>query len=83
VPRGELVTLGDIENIYKKRKHDKASRLETVRVCKTTFNLIFYLHCYKFRKDKRVGRNGDTKTEGKILMPAKPTRKRRRLKPSA
>ncbi|CAB3380985.1 Hypothetical predicted protein [Cloeon dipterum] len=31
VPKGELVTLGDIENIYKKRKHDKAARLETVR----------------------------------------------------
>lgn len=30
--RGELVTLGDIENIYKKRKHDKEARLETVRV---------------------------------------------------
>ncbi|XP_059490536.1 protein SDA1 homolog [Neocloeon triangulifer] len=31
VPKGELVTLGDIENIHKKRKHDKAARLETVR----------------------------------------------------
>ena len=30
--RNELVTLGDIENIYKKRKHDKEARLETVRV---------------------------------------------------
>lgn len=28
---GELVKLGDIENIYKKRKHDKAARQEAVR----------------------------------------------------
>lgn len=28
--RGELISLGDIENIHKKRKHDKESRLETV-----------------------------------------------------
>ena len=30
--RGELISLGDIENIHKKRKHDKESRLETVMV---------------------------------------------------
>ena len=30
--RGELISLGDIENIHKKRKHDKESRLETVIV---------------------------------------------------
>lgn len=29
--KGELVLLGDIENIYKKRKHDKQQRIETVR----------------------------------------------------
>ncbi|KAL1457512.1 hypothetical protein WDU94_007733 [Cyamophila willieti] len=28
--KGELVDLGDIENIYKKKKHDKATRLESV-----------------------------------------------------
>jgi len=28
--RGELISVGDIENIHKKRKHDKESRLETV-----------------------------------------------------
>lgn len=30
-PAEELVSLADIENIHKKRKHDKASRLETVK----------------------------------------------------
>lgn len=29
---GELVKLGDIENIYKKRKHDKAARQKSVKV---------------------------------------------------
>lgn len=29
---GELVKLSDIENIHKKRKHDKAARLESVKV---------------------------------------------------
>ncbi|XP_049827826.1 protein SDA1 homolog [Schistocerca gregaria] len=29
--KGELVSLGDIENIYKKRRHDKQARLETVK----------------------------------------------------
>nr|XP_050853172.1 protein SDA1 homolog [Vespula vulgaris] len=29
--RGELVKLGDIENIHKKRRHDKEARLETVK----------------------------------------------------
>lgn len=31
IERGELVKLGDIENIFKKRAHDKASRLLTVQ----------------------------------------------------
>lgn len=31
---GELVKLSDIENIYKKRKHDKAARQKSVKVCK-------------------------------------------------
>lgn len=30
---GELVKLSDIENIYKKRKHDKATRQKSVKVC--------------------------------------------------
>lgn len=37
--RGELVKLGDIENIYKKRKHDKQARMDTVKVR----NLHFFL----------------------------------------
>lgn len=30
--RGELVRLKDIENIYKKRKHDKQTRIDSVKV---------------------------------------------------
>lgn len=30
-PKGELVLLGDIENIYKKRKHDKQQRINSVK----------------------------------------------------
>lgn len=30
-PKGELVSLGDIENIYKKRKHDKQQRIQSVK----------------------------------------------------
>jgi hypothetical protein len=32
--RGELVSLADIENIYKKRRHDKEMRQECVKVNK-------------------------------------------------
>lgn len=32
-PSGELVRLSDIENIYKKRKHDKDARQKSVKVC--------------------------------------------------
>jgi len=35
---GELVKLSDIENIYKKRKHDKAARQKSVKV---------YINIYK------------------------------------
>jgi len=30
--RGELVRLKDIENIYKKRKHDKQTRIDSIKV---------------------------------------------------
>lgn len=40
--RGELVKLGDIENIYKKKRHDKEARQETVRVI--IFNNYILLH---------------------------------------
>lgn len=30
--RGELVKLADIENIYKKRKHDKQARIDSIKV---------------------------------------------------
>lgn len=38
--RGELISLRDIENIHKKRRHDKESRLETVLVSILAF--VFY-----------------------------------------
>lgn len=37
--RGELISLGDIENIHKKRKHDKESRLETV-IVSSDYNVV-------------------------------------------
>jgi hypothetical protein len=37
--RGELVSLADIENIYKKRRHDKQMRQECVKV--NEFNVQF------------------------------------------
>lgn len=39
-PSEELVKLSDIENIYKKRKHDKTARLESVKVRKKIYVLI-------------------------------------------
>ena len=40
--RGELVRLADIENIYKKKKHDKQTRMETVKVWKTKIFLLLF-----------------------------------------
>lgn len=39
---GELVKLSDIENIYKKRKHDKAARQKSVKVCMNSCISIRY-----------------------------------------
>lgn len=39
--RSELVRIGDIENIHKKRKHDKNTRLESIKV--SIINLIISL----------------------------------------
>lgn len=38
---GELVKLSDIENIYKKRKHDKAARQKSVKVCIKSILTLF------------------------------------------
>lgn len=40
--RGELVKLGDIENIFKKKRHDKAARLESVKVF-ILLSILIYL----------------------------------------
>jgi len=40
---GELVKLSDIENIYKKRKHDKAARQKSVKVY-TKYTLTLFNH---------------------------------------
>lgn len=40
---GELVKLADIENIYKKRKHDKESRMDSIKVCSIShYMLLIY-----------------------------------------
>lgn len=48
---GELIKLSNIENIYKKRKHDKAARLESVKVRNTqkyySKKKLYILMCYK------------------------------------
>ena len=49
--RGELLSVGDIENIHKKRKHDKESRLETVLVS-ITIGLL--LHKYDKKREKKT-----------------------------
>ncbi|XP_065161223.1 protein SDA1 homolog [Atheta coriaria] len=54
-----LVKLGDIENIYKKRKHDKQARIEAVRAGQTDREKFGYKdgrqneHCSKTNREKR------------------------------
>lgn len=61
--RSELVKLGDIENIYKKRKHDKASRVESVRKGQEGRESFGYkdgrmnIHCSKTNREKRKTKN--------------------------
>lgn len=63
VRRGELVRLGDIENIYKKRKHDKQSRIETVQSGRIDREKFGYKdgrlneHCSKTNREKRKKKN--------------------------
>lgn len=55
----DLVKLGDIENIYKKRKHDKQTRIESVKAGQTDREKFGYkdgrmnLHCSKTNREKR------------------------------
>lgn len=49
--RGDFVKLTDIENIYKKRKHDKQSRIESVKVSisfPTNFKKLNYYYCHGY-----------------------------------
>ncbi|XP_026468677.1 protein SDA1 homolog [Ctenocephalides felis] len=62
-PAEELVSLADIENIHKKRKHDKASRLETVKEGQKDREKFGYkdgrmnIHCSKTNREKRKKKN--------------------------
>ncbi|XP_017776201.1 PREDICTED: protein SDA1 homolog [Nicrophorus vespilloides] len=57
--RSDLVKLGDIENIYKRKKHDKQTRLETVKNGQTDRKEFGYkdgrqnIHCSKTNREKR------------------------------
>lgn len=42
ITRGELVRLDDIEKVYKKRRHDKDSRLTTVLVNEGHLSTLFF-----------------------------------------
>lgn len=59
----ELVKLGDIENIYKKRKHDKQARIESVRKGQADREKFGYkdgrvnIHCSKTNREKRKKKN--------------------------
>lgn len=59
----EFVKLGDIENIYKKRKHDKQSRIENVRRGQEDREKYGYkdgrvnIHCSKTNREKRKKKN--------------------------
>lgn len=59
----ELVKLGDIENIYKKQKHDKQSRIESVRKGQLDREKFGFkdgrknVHCSKTNREKRKSKN--------------------------
>ncbi|EFA00563.1 protein SDA1 homolog [Tribolium castaneum] len=59
----ELVKLGDIENIYKKRKHDKQTRIESVKAGQVDREKFGYkdgrmnIHCSKTNREKRKTKN--------------------------
>lgn len=59
VEPSEFVKLGDIENIYKKRKHDKQARIESVESGRVDREKFGYkdgrmnIHCSKTNREKR------------------------------
>nr|XP_022902455.1 protein SDA1 homolog [Onthophagus taurus] len=59
----DLVKLGDIENIYKKRKHDKQARIDSVRAGQQGREKYGYkdnrlnIHCSKTNREKRKTKN--------------------------
>lgn len=61
--RSELVQLGDIENIYKKRKHDKKARIESVRAGRVGRDKFGYkdgrqnANCSKTNREKKKTKN--------------------------
>ncbi|KAK4877569.1 hypothetical protein RN001_010075 [Aquatica leii] len=61
--KSELVQLGDIENIYKKRKHDKEARVESVRRGQADREKFGYkdgrvnIHCSKTNREKKKTKN--------------------------
>lgn len=72
---GELVQLSAIENIHKKRKHDKNARLETVLKGREERDKFGYkdrrknIHCSKTNREKRKTKNYQMvkhKAKGKI-----------------
>ncbi|KAG6442367.1 protein SDA1 homolog [Manduca sexta] len=72
---GELVQLSAIENIYKKKKHDKSARLETVMKGREERDKFGYkdrrknIHCSKTNREKRKTKNYQMvkhKAKGKI-----------------
>lgn len=72
---GELVQLADIENIYKKKKHDKNARLETVMKGREDREKFGYkdrrknIHCSKTNREKRKTKNYQMvkhKAKGKV-----------------
>lgn len=48
VTRGELVRLDDIEKVYKKRRHDKDSRLTTVLVNEGHLSTLFFFFLFLY-----------------------------------
>lgn len=57
--RGELVNIKDIENIYKKRKHDKQARIQSVKAGQEDKEKYGFKdrrvnpHCSKTNREKR------------------------------
>ncbi|XP_050295760.1 protein SDA1 homolog [Anthonomus grandis grandis] len=73
--KDELVKLSDIENIYKKKKHDKQTRLEAVKKGQEGREKFGYkdgrlnIHCSKTNREKRKKKNYQMikhKVQGKV-----------------